>query len=178
VVVGFSMGSMVAVEAAVRAGDRIAGLVLEGSGLLTEDGREVFRRRADAVDAAGLGDALDDHVRRAFSAAYVEAHSGEIAKYTDEARKADPRAVTETFRSVAAWGPPAEAATARWPVLLVNGDQDGLFTPDAARALGAGLLHAEQEVIERAGHTAHFEQPERFNAMICGFLASTSGARQ
>jgi pimeloyl-ACP methyl ester carboxylesterase len=113
----------------------------------------------------------------------VQAHPGEITTYAALAATADPRAVAQTFRGIAAWELPAEAAAAApWPVLLVNGELDGLFTPDAARALarrlpsGVGSAGARTVVAPGAGHTLHLEQPDWFNGLVADFVQENAPA--
>jgi 3-oxoadipate enol-lactonase len=175
--VGFSMGALVALQAALDEPGRVSALVLVGSGALGDDARGVFRARADAVESGSFADTIGDHARRAFSPAWVADHPDEIAAYAALAATADPRAVTQTFRAIAAWSLPAAAADAPWPVLLVNGELDGLFTPDAARALAAGLPAGTRTVVaDGAGHTLHLERPEWFNGLVADFVKETARA--
>jgi pimeloyl-ACP methyl ester carboxylesterase len=177
VLIGFSMGALVALEAALAQPDRVRALVLVGAGELGDDARDVFRTRADAVQMDAFAGTIGDHARRAFSPAWVEAHPGEITTYAALAATADPRAVAQTFRGIAAWELPAEAAGARWPVLLVNGELDGLFTPDAARALARRLPgDARTVVAPGAGHTLHLEQPDWFNGLVADFVQENAPA--
>jgi pimeloyl-ACP methyl ester carboxylesterase len=173
-VVGFSMGGFVALEAAVRAPERIAGLVLESCGEVSAATRQLFSDRADAMDAGRFGDEVALHVRRAFSAGFADANAGDLEVYTDLARKADPRALATTFRSIAAWDLPPESSSLTCPVLMVNGEQDPGFGPDAGRALQQRLPRATQIVLPGAGHTAHYEQPAAFNRAVADFVATTT----
>jgi pimeloyl-ACP methyl ester carboxylesterase len=168
--VGFSMGALVALAAALDEGDRVSALVLVGSGDLGDDARATFRTRADAVESGSFAATIGDHARRAFSAAWVDAHPAEIEDYAALAATADPRAVAQTFRAIAEWSLPAAAAGAPWPVLLVNGELDGLFTPAAAAALAARLPRTRTVVADGAGHTLHMEQPGWFNRLVTDFV--------
>jgi pimeloyl-ACP methyl ester carboxylesterase len=165
-IVGFSMGSFVALEAALAQPGRVSGLVLVGSGLIADDARATFRERASAVTSDTFAATVGDHARRAFSPEWVEAHPAEIADYAAAAATADPRAVADTFNAIADWQPPAGLESIGFPVVLVNGERDGLFTPVAALALAERIPGARTVVFEGAGHTLHMEQPERFNALV------------
>jgi pimeloyl-ACP methyl ester carboxylesterase len=175
--VGFSMGALVALIAALQQPDRVSALVLVGAGDLGDDARGVFRSRADAAESGAFADTIGDHARRAFSPAWVEAHPDEIAAYAELAATADPRAVAQTFRGIAGWTLPERAADAPWPVLLVNGELDGLFTPAAARALAERLPAGTRTVVaDGAGHTLHLEQPEWFNGLVADFVQENASA--
>jgi 2-succinyl-6-hydroxy-2,4-cyclohexadiene-1-carboxylate synthase len=55
------------------------------------------------------------------------------------------------------------------PVLLVTGAADDKFTKLAA-AMVTRIGDARHEVVESAGHAVHVEQPERFVALLDGFV--------
>ncbi|MET8546231.1 alpha/beta hydrolase [Kitasatospora sp. NPDC004799] len=62
------------------------------------------------------------------------------------------------------------AATDR-PVLVLAGASDGMIGTAPARAVAACLPHARLEVLRRSGHRPWVEEPERFVALVEGFLA-------
>ena len=65
----------------------------------------------------------------------------------------------------------AKLETIRHPTLLTTGDSD-LYTPPAVlRMQAAHMPHAEVAVIGEAGHSAYWEQPNAFNALLLAFLA-------
>jgi pimeloyl-ACP methyl ester carboxylesterase len=55
------------------------------------------------------------------------------------------------------------------PVLVVAGEADEFMPAPALDAVG-DRLDAETAVIENAGHSAYFEQPEAFNSIVGSFL--------
>lgn len=58
------------------------------------------------------------------------------------------------------------------PVLVVSGTEDRTTPPEMnARKLQAAARNARFEAIEGCGHLPHLEKPERFNALVLGFLA-------
>ena len=60
------------------------------------------------------------------------------------------------------------------PVLVVAGEADEFMPAPAVDAVGEHL-GAETAVIENAGHSAYFEQPEAFNGVVESFLTDTLG---
>jgi proline iminopeptidase len=58
------------------------------------------------------------------------------------------------------------------PTLLVAGRFDFLFPPEHQQALAAGLPNARLEIIEKAAHNPHMEQPAAVMALIRGFLST------
>jgi pimeloyl-ACP methyl ester carboxylesterase len=172
IVVGFSLGGFVALQAAVRAPHRVAGLVLESCGVVSTAAQQLFSDRADAMDAGRFDDEVALHVRRAFSAGFAEANEDDLAHYTDLARRAEPAALAETFRSIAAWTLPDEAASLTCPKLMINGAEDPGFGPAAGAALAAQLSDTRHVVIPGAGHTAHYERAAVFNQAVAELVAA------
>ena len=60
------------------------------------------------------------------------------------------------------------------PVLVVAGEADEFMPAPAVEAVG-DRLDAETAVIENAGHSAYFEQPEAFNGVVEPFLGESLG---
>jgi alkylhydroperoxidase family enzyme len=77
------------------------------------------------------------------------AHPVFACSATDVARRARPSALADTFRSLAAWEPPARAAALACRKLIVSGEEDPGFGPAAGRALAQRLARCEHLVIPR-----------------------------
>ena len=66
----------------------------------------------------------------------------------------------------------ARLAELRVPTLLLTGDAD-LYTPPAVlRLFAARIPGAKSVVLPECGHSAFWEQPERFNREVLAFLAN------
>jgi pimeloyl-ACP methyl ester carboxylesterase len=65
--------------------------------------------------------------------------------------------------------------TIRVPTLLVHGEQDTRAPMPVARALERAIPGARLEVIPAAGHLPNLGSPDRFDAVVSGFLASLTG---
>jgi pimeloyl-ACP methyl ester carboxylesterase len=57
------------------------------------------------------------------------------------------------------------------PVLLIGGDADLAVAPPMLRAMKAHLPNAELVMVQEAGHSVYWEQPEAFNRTVLAFLA-------
>ena len=62
------------------------------------------------------------------------------------------------------------------PVLFVVGSEDVLFPPDAIRLVQQQLTHSHFIEITGAGHSAHFEAPDKFNRIILEWVRSIEAA--
>jgi pimeloyl-ACP methyl ester carboxylesterase len=68
---------------------------------------------------------------------------------------------------------PEVLAEAGIPVLLIAGDEDIVMPPFAAEAIAAVVPGARAARVALAGHSAYFERPAAFNALLTDFLAPT-----
>jgi pimeloyl-ACP methyl ester carboxylesterase len=58
--------------------------------------------------------------------------------------------------------------------LLIRGDESPLLTPEGARELAAEIPDLRLATVEKAGHHAHLDQPERVLELLAEFLAALS----
>lgn len=69
---------------------------------------------------------------------------------------------------------PADVVRYRTPTLVISGGEDVLFTPAALESVAAGLPGARLARLDGVGHSAYFEQPERFNELVLEFLEANA----
>jgi 3-oxoadipate enol-lactonase len=67
---------------------------------------------------------------------------------------------------------PEQLQTYRTPTLVLAGSEDQIFSPDLLRHVAATIPGAAFELLPGSGHSAYFEDPARFNAVIGRFLAT------
>jgi len=65
---------------------------------------------------------------------------------------------------------PEELRQVACPILFVSGDEDVVIPPFAADAIARVVPGARVAHIEDAGHSAYFERPARFNAIVDAFF--------
>jgi pimeloyl-ACP methyl ester carboxylesterase len=58
------------------------------------------------------------------------------------------------------------------PTLVLAGRDDFLFPPEHQRQLAAGIPGARLQIIERAGHNAHSEQPAEVFRAVSDFISA------
>lgn len=173
VLAGASMGSMVALHAALMAPGRVRGLVLVGCSARA-DSDEVRRLRADAIKHFEQGDVepflrlnapLVLHPRRAGDPALIEDYLAMVLRAGAEQLVAQNRAVMRRPDLRARLG------TIGCPTLLLVGEADSLTPPEHAAEIAALLPQAALHLIEGAGHLPTLETPEQVNALLVGWLA-------
>jgi len=62
------------------------------------------------------------------------------------------------------------------PTLVMAGRDDFVFPPEHQLELAAGIPDARLRIIERAGHSAHLEQPAEVMELIRGFIGTDAVA--
>jgi 3-oxoadipate enol-lactonase len=169
VLVGLSMGGVVAQRFALDHARRLRGLVLvdtTASGL----GEAV---KADNVLAAigrlGVARASCDVVERSFGAdasdSLVEFAKREVIQTPEFVARQAVISLNDTdLRD--------RLADIRMPTLLICGEEDRITPPEESRALAAGILGSTLVMIPGAAHFPMLERPAQFNAELRRFIES------
>jgi pimeloyl-ACP methyl ester carboxylesterase len=171
-VLGYSLGTAVAVRIAVRHPDRVTGLVLT-AGFTYPDNRmrlaaQIWRDLLAAGDRTLLARYLTfvgtgaTHLN-ALSPAEVEAGVAALADFI-------PAGSPEHVDLVAGVDTRADLPKIAVPTLVVATAEDGLATPEHSRQLAAGIAGAELVEIA-AGHGIGTEARDDWLAAIRSFLA-------
>ncbi|MCU1278907.1 MAG: Alpha/beta hydrolase fold [bacterium] len=166
VLMGHSMGALIALDAAAAWPERVAGLILVGGGVRLPVAPQVFVRLTG--DFARFGKWLSRVVWSPTTPLDVVERWGSVA-FT-----ADQQTTLADFRAVERFDGSALAARVRAPTLVLGGADDLMTPPALTRELAAAIPGARAVVVPDAGHMLPQEQPERFFAELESFLI-TSG---
>lgn len=174
VLVGASMGGMVAMHAALQAPERVAALALLGTSARA-DTPELLRLRSDACELFAQG-RMDEVLRANVLFAFHPAHAADAALvggYLELVRRGGAGALIRQNRAVMS-RPDLRAGLhrIRCPTLVAVGDADQLTTPEHAREIADAISGARLEPVAGAGHMLTLEQPERINDLLLGWLAT------
>lgn len=170
VIVGHSMGSTVAQRFAVEYSGRVRALVLVGAFMPRPANAEV---RTFFEEVATLKDPIDPGFARAFQQStlaqpvppeFLETVVGESLKVPAHVWHAALRPYLTTDFA-------ADLANVTVPTLLVWGDRDTFTGRNEQDALGSAIATSRLVVYAGAGHSPHWEEPQRFAGQVASFVA-------
>ncbi|MEZ4600096.1 MAG: alpha/beta hydrolase [Syntrophotaleaceae bacterium] len=158
VLIGHSMGGAVALEAARRLQDRVAGVVLVDTFVIDYGGLDKDTIQAIAAPfEADFPAAMAALVTQTATAATPPEL---LARLVREMSAADPVWAIPVWRDLLAWSPAAAFKELRVPIQAVNGD----LIPPSARERCAPFV--TETLIPGAGHFLQMENPAFFNQVL------------
>src|SRR5215469_6844359 len=186
VMLGHSMGGMVAQFVARSAGERLAGLILMDTthGPLDNLDSDLIEAAVSIVRGQGI-DALADVMATYEGPLTTPAHRRLLAERAGYAEFTDRKFRTASPAMYAAMAPVFPTAADRldslrdlpatMPVLVIVGEQDQPFLAPSRRMASAGP-RGSLAVIPDAGHCPQFENTDAWWLALTEFLASLAGA--
>lgn len=175
VLVGHSLGGVIAQEVLARRQSALAGAVLVAtSSRLNERATDNWRRLADTVEARGLSDS-PAAAARGFAEDYAAAHPNVVAAHARLSAATNPKVYAEQARAASSYDYTDALGAVACPVLVLQGLADRLTPPGGSvllhRALPAG---ARLEMIDGAGHNIPVEMPERVAELVIAFAEAVA----
>jgi pimeloyl-ACP methyl ester carboxylesterase len=174
VLVGSSMGAMLALHVQRLAPERVRAMALLSTSARA-DTPELVKLRGDAIELFEQGRAAEVLETNAAFAFHPEhAKDDELVRtYIAEILRAGPAQLVAQNRALMA-GPDLRAGLplVRCPVLVACGSHDYVTPLPHSREIAEAIPGARLEVVERAGHLMTWEQPDAVNALLLGWLAT------
>lgn len=172
VLVGCSLGGMVAQGVALRAPQTLAGIVLADTNHEQSDaGRTAMTQRA-AASLKGMPNVVETTIERWFPAAFRAKEPQVVARVRDWLLEDDPVVFSwcwQAIRGLAYGGALSQIAL---PALVLRGAEDAASAREPMQAMAKLLPRGRFVEIPGAGHAAPYEQPEAFVALLREFLKS------
>ncbi len=181
VLIGASMGGMLALEVQRQAPQRVLGMALLGSSARADTPELIhLRTQACALFEQGRADeVLRANVLFAFHPASMQRRAL-VDAYLAMVLRAGAAALVRQNRAVMARTdsrPLLPAIAPTCPLLVACGDADLLTPPEHSREIAAAVPHAQLEIVSDAGHMLTMEQPEAVNALLLGWVACVAAQR-
>ena len=173
VLVGASLGGVVALRVAARLGNRVRALVLAATDPCPETDGSRARRRAtlDLADRLGARSVFRALAPSMFGRTTRRDRPVLVSRWLAGVLEIDPRSVR----------PVVEAALSRddlrpllpeirCPVLVLAGAEDEIASVGASDALVHGLPSSRRVIVREAGHSLHLEQPLQVANLVSELL--------
>ena len=170
-VFGNGFGAFVALELAIRHGERFGRLmVADALAAFPEPARLPFRGMAEKVRASGMPAVLDAAIGRMFPSAFSAAHPDVVAARKTALSSADPECFARACLALAALDLRAFLPAIRNPALVMCGALDQTTPPALARELAQAIPGAAWREIPDSGHCPMLEQPDALASLMRAFL--------
>lgn len=170
VLVGVSVGGMVALRAALDWPHRVAGLVLSNTAARIGDA-DVWRARMEVVEEQGVGALADSTLLRWFPEGFRHANEPLVNGLTNMISRTSATGYAGVCAAIGAEDLRRRLPELQVPTLVVGGSHDMSTPPPLVAELAGGLPAATLQVIDDAGHLPMVDAPERFTELLTQYLA-------
>ena len=169
VVVGLSLGGLVAQGLAVKRLDLVRGLVLSNTAAKIGSA-EMWGARVAQVQARGLADYAPGAMERMFGRRWQEVAG--MSRVRAMLEGMDPRGWVGCAAAIAGTDFYTPTAGLTLPSLAIAGANDGTTPPDLVRETAELILGSRFHLMRGAGHLPMVEKPVEYAAVVSEFLAS------
>jgi len=171
VVMGVSMGGVIAQRTALDFADRVDALVLVStSSEVGPRAAAAWSRLAGMIESRGF-DARSADASRAFSPDFAARRPEVVAEMARRNASNDPRAYAAAARASSEYGWTDALGSVTVPTLIVQGNEDRLTPPGGSVKMRRALPNAHLLLLDGVGHNVQAEQPEVLAYAVVAFLA-------
>ncbi|MCC5969765.1 MAG: 3-oxoadipate enol-lactonase [Pararhodobacter sp.] len=169
VLVGLSIGGMVAQGLAVKRLDQIRAVVLSNTAAKIGTA-EMWQERVDMVMQHGVEGLAGAVMERWFPAEFRATSEGRAWRHMLE--RTPVAGYAGCSAAIAGTDFYSTTATLRLPAMAIAGSEDGSTPPDLVREMANLIPGSRFELIRGSGHLPCVDQPEVYAALLNDFLAS------
>jgi 3-oxoadipate enol-lactonase len=173
VVVGCSIGGMIAQGLAVKRLDQVRAMVLSNTGAKIGTA-EMWKDRIALVEQGGIEALADTILERWFSAKFRA--TPELAAWRNMLIRQPKTGYVGCSAAISGTDYYTTTASLTLPTLAIAGSEDGSTPPDLVRETAALVKGSRFELIRGAGHLPMVEKPEEYARILTGFLTEIGHA--
>jgi len=176
VLVGVSVGGMIAQQFALTYPERVTALVLCDTG--AKIGTAAYwTERATAVRTHGMEPLTETILARWFSAEFAMHQPAAYRGYANMLGRTPAEGYAATCEALRDADLREVVSTIDVPTLVLCGDEDLATPPSLGQTLAAAIPNAHFVLVEKAGHIPSIEQPETLSLQIVCFLEKIANDR-
>lgn len=170
VLIGHSVGCMVAQHATVRMGDRVRGLLMLGGALRWRpEAGPVFEERVKLARDGRMDEIADTVAQTGLSESCREENPTLLGLFRELIASNDPDAYAD-WSAATAVAEMVDLGRIDCPALAACGELDPVTPPAFAEAIAAELPNGRTAVVEGAAHWCHLEAPAAVSSLVGEFL--------
>lgn len=164
--VGHSLGGAIALHAAVAHPEKIAGLVLVGTGAR-------LRVHPALLEITAAPERFEQAVAQVIAWAFGPDAAARLVELAHKRMlETDPRVLHLDFQACNAFDMMDQLGKVRAPTLTLCGSEDKLTPPKYSRYLAENIPDASMTVVEGAGHMVMLERPDQVASALADFASA------
>ena len=169
VLVGVSVGGLIALRAVLDNPKRVIGLVLSDTAAKIGD-EAIWNARIETVEEQGLAALADGTLLRWFSEEFREANEPLIHGYGNMVARCPAAGYRATCAALRDEDLRHRLSEVQLATLVICGSEDASTPPPLVQELASSLPRARFELIDGAGHLPMADSPEAFTAVLTDYL--------
>ncbi|MCA1951412.1 MAG: 3-oxoadipate enol-lactonase [Hyphomicrobiales bacterium] len=169
--IGCSMGGMVGMWLLTHNRDRLGKAVLGNTAAFMGPPETDWNARIRMANREGMGAIAEAMKPRWFTRRFNEANPAEVARITDQVRKASAAGYTACCAAIRDMDQREAIKSVTNPVLVVIGAEDPATSPAMGEIMVRNIAGAHKAVVP-AAHISNCEAPAEYNAAVGTFLRS------
>ncbi len=157
-IAGHSMGGYVALASAHSYPNRVCGLGMIASQVLSDspERKQGRYQTAKEVEEKGIGVVVDSMTTKLSALAHIQSFAREVMQ------RQKPEGIIGSLKAMAERDDSLELFKSfKFPVVIAHGDADTLIPVERGREMKVALPHAHYAELKRAGHLALMENPKK-----------------
>ena len=173
IMVGLSVGGMIAQGIATRSPERIKAVVLSDTGHKIGD-EEIWNERISSIRKTGMASISTGVMERWFSKNFHQNHKVQMSLFKNMLERTPLEGYLGTCAALRDCDLTQSTANLTLPVLAIVGSEDVATTPQLMQQTCDLIKGSRLEIIDGVGHLPCIEKPETTAQLIAEFLTENS----